>query len=92
MDDGAQLSATDRRKQNSHRRSQMAESHAPTGNGNDSDEEPIDVRKMKVDFDESKQIMALVEEIEEDYANSKKQVNTFDSMALDADCSIKTLK
>jgi hypothetical protein len=30
--------------------------------------------------------MALVEEIEEDYGDSKKTINKFDTMALEADC------
>lgn len=86
------ISASDRRKQNAERRSQLAETHPINGAGGESDEEEIDVKKMKVNFDETKQIMAIVHEIEQDYTSSKVQVNKFDSMALEADCAIKTLK
>lgn len=70
----------------------MAETHPMTTAGGESDDEEIDVKKMKVNFDETKQIMAIVREIEQDYTTSKNQINMFDSMALDADCAIKTLK
>ena len=36
--------------------------------------------------------MDIVHQIEEDYTDSKKQINTFDAMALEADVTIKTIK
>jgi len=58
----------------------------------ESDDEEIDVKRMKVNFDETKQIRAVVTEIEEDFTHSKKQINEFDELALGADCTIKTIK
>lgn len=76
MDDSnrAGMSASDRRKQNSQRRSAMGDTNPSAAGGAESDEE-VDVRKMKVNFDESRQIMEIVEHIEDDYATSKKQMN-----------------
>lgn len=93
LDDSAKgpVSTGGRRRQNTSRRSAPGDSKQ-AAIGNDSDEEEIDVKKMKANFDESKQIMALVEEIEEDYFSSKKEVNSFDTSALYSDCKIKTLK
>lgn len=71
----------------------MAEAHSAAAGGAESDEDgEADVKKMKINFDESKQIMDIVHEIEGDYGKSKIQINKFDTMALSADCSIKTLK
>lgn len=39
--------------------------------GGDSEDEEIDVKKMKINFDETRQIMAIVKEIETDYNRSK---------------------
>jgi hypothetical protein len=46
-------SASDRRKQNSQRRSVMGETN-PVALAEGSDDEEVDVKKMKVNFDESK--------------------------------------
>jgi hypothetical protein len=47
---------------------------------------------LKANFTETKEIMDIVHEIEEDYASSKKEINIFDTMALEADVTIKVIK
>lgn len=70
----------------------MGDHGASTALGGESDDEDVDVKKLKVNFDETKQIMAIVHEIEGDYTDSKKQINKYDAMALEADVTIKTIK
>ena len=66
------ISQRDRR--NRDRKTPMEERGTPTRNNHDSDaemEEDVDVKKMKVNFDETTQIMEVVKEFELDYASSK---------------------
>jgi hypothetical protein len=55
-------------------------------------EEDIDVKKMKVNFLETKQIMEIVKEFEADYSSSKDNINLYDTHALEDGITIKTIK
>ena len=48
------MSASDKRKANSQRRSNLAEAIPPPTTGDDSEDEQIDVKKMKADFEETR--------------------------------------
>ena len=73
----------------------MEESQTPTRNqehDEDRGEEDIDVKKMKVDFMETKQIMDIVKEFEKDYNSSKMSINSYDEISIESNVTIKTVK
>lgn len=56
------------------------------------EEEEIDVKKLKANFEETQQIMDVVTEFEEDYSKFKATMNGHDKDAITADVTAKTMK
>jgi len=52
----------------------------------------VDVKKLKANFDETKQIMAVVKEFEEAYSDSKSSFNEFDRIQMETETNAKVLK
>ena len=57
-----------------------------------SEEEELDVKKLKANFEETNQIMSAVEEFEATYASSKGDFNQYDSTQMETETSVKVLK
>jgi len=85
------MNTSDKRKQNSERRSQVALTSS-VHEGENSDDDTVDIKKMKVNFDEHKDIMVIVKQIEKDFYAEKSDINKFDTMAIEANCLIQTMK
>lgn len=56
------------------------------------EEEDIDMKKLQSNYEETNQIMDILEDFEEDYGSSKKNLNSLDKSQLNTDVNAKTLR